>query len=366
MIPGLSQQEVERRRKDGQGNVSASVSSRSYLHIVRKNVFTFVNMVLLIIGALLMLLGSPSDATTTAGLVVMNVLVGVVQEIRAKRKLDHITLLTRPRVTVIREGQAHAVDASELVLGDVISVTPGDQIVCDGRILSESHVEVDESLLTGESDYIPKQNGDTVYSGSFCVSGSALYEATQVGKNSLANVLTAKARRFKISVTPLQRDVNTIVRSVGVACGGVGRAAFGAGGSSGYAGDRARADRRRHPGGYSAGSHFPGDAHLCAGRGPFGGTGCAGAAEQRRRIAEQRHDVCAWTKPARLPPTASVTRTSPHTTSTGTSSPVCWAILSPTRPTLTAPARRSRRRCRGTRASWWRKCRLLPRTNGAA
>jgi cation-transporting ATPase E len=218
MIPGLSQQEVERRRKNGQGNVSASLSSRSYLHIVRKNVFTFVNMVLLTIGVLLVLLGSPSDATTTAGLVVMNVLVGLVQEVRAKRKLDHITLLTRPRVTVIREGQDHAVDASELVLGDVVSVTPGDQIVCDGRILSESHVEVDESLLTGESDYIPKQNGDTVYSGSFCVSGSALYEATLVGTNSLANVLTAKARRFKVSVTPLQRDVNTIVRSVSMAC----------------------------------------------------------------------------------------------------------------------------------------------------
>ncbi len=222
MIPGLSQQEVEQRRKNGQGNTSASVSSRSYVHIVRKNVFTFVNMVLLTIGVLLVVLGSPSDATTTAGLVVMNVLVGVVQEIRAKRKLDHITLLTRPRVTVIREGQEHAVDASELVLGDVVSVTPGDQIVCDGRVLSESHIEVDESLLTGELDYVPKQNGDTVYSGSFCVSGSALYETTQVGKNSLANTLTAKARRFKISVTPLQRDVNTIVRSVGVACAVLG------------------------------------------------------------------------------------------------------------------------------------------------
>ena len=226
MIPGLSQQDVEQRRKNGQGNTSASVSSRSYLHIVRKNVLTFVNMVLLTIGVLLVLLGSPSDATTTAGLVVMNVLVGVVQEVRAKRKLDHITLLTRPRVTVIRESQEHAVDASELVLGDVISIVPGDQIVCDGRVLSENHLEVDESLLTGESDYIPKQNGDTVYSGSFCVSGSALYEATQVGKNSLANTLTAKARRFKVSVTPLQRDVNIIVRSVAVACAVLGALLF--------------------------------------------------------------------------------------------------------------------------------------------
>jgi len=154
------------------------VSSRSYRHIIRKNVLTFVNLVLLTIGVLLVLLGSPSDAITTAGLVVMNVLVGVMQKIRAKRKLAHMTLLTRVRVTVIRESQEHAVDAVELVLGDVISITPGDQIVCDGRILSESDIEVHESQLTGESDYIPKQDGDPIYSGSYCVSGSALYEAT--------------------------------------------------------------------------------------------------------------------------------------------------------------------------------------------
>jgi cation-transporting ATPase E len=226
MIQGLSEHEAEQRRKNGQGNDTASAPSRSYLHIVRKNVFTFVNIVLLVIGALLVALGSPSDATTTAGLVVMNVLVGVVQEARAKRKLDRITLLTRPRVTVIREGQEHAVDARGIVLGDVVSARSGDQIICDGRILGGGRIEVDESLLTGESDYIPKQDGDTVYSGSFCVSGSALYETTQVGQHSLANKIMAKARRFKVNITPLQRDVNIIVQMVSAACVVLGVALF--------------------------------------------------------------------------------------------------------------------------------------------
>lgn len=218
MIQGLSKQEVEQRRKDGLVNTAASVPSRSYLHIIRKNVFTFVNMVLFTIGVLLVVLGSPEDALTTAGLVVMNVLIGVVQEARAKRKLDQIVLLTRPRVVVIRDGQEHAVDAAEIVLGDVVSVQPGDQIVCDGQLLGEGQIEVDESLLTGESDYIPKQAGDTVYSGSFCVSGSALYQTTQVGKESLANKITSKARRFEVNLTPLQKNVNTIVRWVSITC----------------------------------------------------------------------------------------------------------------------------------------------------
>jgi cation-transporting ATPase E len=218
MIRGLTDQEVAARRKNGLGNDTASAPSRSYLHIIRKNVFTFVNLVLITIGVLLVTLGSPSDAITTAGLVIMNILLGVVQEIRAKRKLDEITLLTRPRVTVIRDGDERAVDMREIVLGDVVSVSEGDQIVCDGRILGESRIEVDESLLTGESDYISKHEGDTVYSGSFCVSGGALYESTAVGKDSLANKITAKARRFEINVTPLQRDVNFIVRVVSVAC----------------------------------------------------------------------------------------------------------------------------------------------------
>lgn len=216
MFQGLSEAEVIQRRQQGQGNEIDFSTSRSYLQIIRYNVFTFVNMVLFIIGFALLALGLPQDAITTAGLAILNALVGIVQETRAKYQLDKITLLTRPRVTVIREGQEKTIEQQEVVLGDIILIQAGDQLICDGVIQEASRIEMDESLLTGESDTIPKQTGDKVFSGSFCVSGSGIYEATEVGQASLANKITAKARDFKLTRTPLQSDVNKIVRWVGL------------------------------------------------------------------------------------------------------------------------------------------------------
>jgi cation-transporting P-type ATPase E len=137
---------------------------------------------------------------------------------RAKRKLDEIALLTRPRITAIRDGQPKELDPTEVVLGDVMLINAGDQIICDGELLGDGQIEVDESLLTGESDYIPKKAGDTVFSGSYCITGSTAYTATKVGADSLANKITAKARDFKVVVTPLQNDVNFIIRLVGFIC----------------------------------------------------------------------------------------------------------------------------------------------------
>lgn len=215
---GLTESEVKFRREQGLGNNIDLTPSRTYLQIFRKNALTFVNLVLFTIGLLLVLLGSPADAITTAGLVFMNVVIGITQEARAKRKLDQIALLTRPKVTVIRDGSEQAISPSEIVLGDMIVVRSGDQIMCDGQISNEAHIEVDESLLTGESDYVSKYKGDMVYSGSFCVAGTAIYEATKVGRDSLANTITTKARKFDVNLTPLQRSVNTIVRIVSITC----------------------------------------------------------------------------------------------------------------------------------------------------
>jgi cation-transporting ATPase E len=215
-VQGLSEQEVTQRRQQGQGNDVDFSTSRSYLQIIRYNVLTFVNMVLFAIGFALLVLGLPQDAITTAGLAILNALVGIVQEARAKYQLDKITLLTRPGVIVIREGQEKTVGQQEIVLGDMILIQAGDQLICDGLIVEANRIEMDESLLTGESDTIPKQAGDKVFSGSFCVSGSGIYEATEVGKASLANKITAKARSFKLTRTPLQSDVNKVVRWVGL------------------------------------------------------------------------------------------------------------------------------------------------------
>ncbi len=216
---GLSTQEVLERRAKGLGNRDPVRSSRSYLQIVRENIFTFVNMVLFGLGTALVLLGRPSDAIVSVLVILINVIVSVVQEIRAKRTLDRIALLTRPKATVLRDGQQQAVDPDEIVLGDILALRPGDQVVVDGQVVSGAdggpgRAELDESLLTGESDLIRKQNGDPVYSGSFCVTGSILYEAQKVGIDSLASQLTASARAFRRVLTPLQKQINQAIRVI--------------------------------------------------------------------------------------------------------------------------------------------------------
>ncbi len=190
-MQGLSEKEVVARRARGQGNVMPLATSRSYAQIVRENVFMFVLVVALL------LLGQYSDAMVSMGVVSFNVVISVVQEIRAKRTLDRIALLTRPKATVMREGQERLVGPSEIAVDDILVARPGDQIVVGGPVVDNGCLEVDESLLTGESDPITKCTGDRLYSGSFCVSGSACYRAEQVGTQSVASQLTVGARAFR-------------------------------------------------------------------------------------------------------------------------------------------------------------------------
>ncbi|PJF23414.1 MAG: haloacid dehalogenase [Phototrophicales bacterium] len=209
---GLTEQEVIQRRARGDGNNVKIDTSRSYWDILRQNLFTFINVVLFVIGLVLILFGLWGDAFVSVGVVAINVVVSVVQEFRAKAKLDRIALLTRPKATVIRNGQECVVDPSEIVLDDLIIAAAGDQIVVDGVMVGEGRMDVDESLLTGESDLITKKAGDELFSGSFCVTGRGVYRATRVGKNSFVNKLTASARQFQVVRTPLQTDINFVVR----------------------------------------------------------------------------------------------------------------------------------------------------------
>ncbi len=212
VIEGLDELEVLTRRERGEGNDCHLPSSRTLSDIMRQNIFTLINMVLFTLGAVMISIGRVSEALTTVSLILMNIVVGVVQELRAKRKLDQIALLTRPRVTVLREGAERTVDPAELVRGDVVVAHPGDQIVVDGIVVGEGKIEVDESLLTGESDHIAKRQGDHVLSGSFVVTGTALYVARRVGDRSFANTVASSARTYRIVRTPLQRDVDFVIR----------------------------------------------------------------------------------------------------------------------------------------------------------
>lgn len=216
-LTGLTDQEAAKRRASGQGNDLPLQTSRTYRDILRDNLFTFINMVLFFISIILIVLGRIDDVGVIAFVISTNAIVNIYQEIRAKRKLDNIALVTRPKVTIVRQGQEKVVDPNEIVVGDLLVVRPGDQIVVDGSVVGDGEMNMDESLLTGESDLITKKAGDLLYSGSFCVSGTAHYVAEKVGKESYANKLTAGAKTFRRVLTPLQREINLIVRVLLVA-----------------------------------------------------------------------------------------------------------------------------------------------------
>ena len=210
-LQGLSSAEAARRAAAGQRHSTRFEGTRTYGQIFRANFLGTINISLLSIGLALIILQRYTDAVISAGIVVINVAVGLFQEIRAKRRLDHIALINRPRVTVIRDGVEMELLPDETVLGDVMVVEPGDQIIVDGDVL-EGKIEIDESLLTGEEDLVAKSQGMEVHSGSICVTGRAVIEATRVGNDSLAARITSGARTFKRTLTPLQLEVNLILR----------------------------------------------------------------------------------------------------------------------------------------------------------
>src|SRR5262245_29615908 len=214
LLSGLTDEEAAARRSRGEGNAALPATGRSYSQILRENLFTFINITLFGLGFALALLGRWLDAIVSTCVILTNVVVSVVQEVRAKRTLDKIALLTRPQVTLIRSGEEREAPPDEIVIGDILKVGPGDQIVVDGKVVGDSRMSVDESQLTGESNLIEKKEGDPVYSGSFCASGSAYYVTEKVGTQSLANQITAGARAFRRVLTPLQGQINLVIRIV--------------------------------------------------------------------------------------------------------------------------------------------------------
>lgn len=211
-IVGLSNQEVAEQRAAGQGAVMPPPADRTYFQIIREDVFTFIDNILFLLCLALLLLGQYSEALISVGTVLFNVVVSVTQEIRAKRALDRIALLTRPRAAVMREQREVLLDPSELVRGDILCAQAGDQFVADGILVGGGPIEVDESLLSGESELLSRQIGDPVFSGSFCVTGRAYYRAEKLGIESMAGQITSGARAFQRRYTPLQRRINLLIQ----------------------------------------------------------------------------------------------------------------------------------------------------------
>ncbi|NKY58718.1 HAD-IC family P-type ATPase [Nocardia flavorosea] len=211
--PGLTAAEVDRRRRDGLTNDVPDRASRSVRDIVRANVLTRINAILGVLFVLVMATGSVIDGMFGL-LIVANSAVGIIQEVRAKRTLDRLAIVGQARPTVRRDGRAEQIAPKDVVLDDLIELGPGDQVVVDGVVVEAELLEIDESLLTGESDDVAKEPGAQVLSGSYVVSGSGAYRATKVGRDAYAAKLAEEASKFTLVNSELRNGINTILKVI--------------------------------------------------------------------------------------------------------------------------------------------------------
>ncbi|MFC6011938.1 cation-translocating P-type ATPase [Nocardia lasii] len=210
---GLTAAQVEERRRDGRTNDVPARASRSVGEIVRANVFTRINAILGVLFVLVLSTGSIIDGMFGL-LIVANSAIGIIQEVRAKRTLDELAIVSQARPTVRRDGVARQIPPGEVVLDDLIELGPGDQIVVDGEVAEAASLEVDESLLTGEADPIDKGVGAPVMSGSFVVSGSGAYRATKVGRDAYAAKLAEEASKFTLVHSELRSGIDKILKFI--------------------------------------------------------------------------------------------------------------------------------------------------------
>ena len=209
---GLTSEEVADRKARGLANDADVRTSRTYTDIFVKNAFTPFNVILFILGILLVICDEVISAISATGIIIVNILISTIQEMRAKRKLDRISLLVRPKVTVVRDGVEIEIDQAEIVVDDLIVIRAGEQALVDGIAGRCTSVEMDESLLTGESSTVRKHEGDKVYSGSVCVTGEMYYTVTAVGNDAYASQMLKSARKFTSKETPLQMETGTMTK----------------------------------------------------------------------------------------------------------------------------------------------------------
>ncbi|AYJ48642.1 HAD-IC family P-type ATPase [Rhodococcus sp. P1Y] len=210
---GLTEAEVAQLRSEGKSNDVPARASRSVKDIVRGNVFTRINAILGVLLIIVLSTGSIVDGMFGL-LIVANSGIGIIQEIRAKKTLDELAIVGQSKPVVRRDGVAHEVAPNEVVLGDLIELGPGDQIVVDGEVVEASSLEVDESLLTGEADAVHKVVAAQVLSGSFVVAGSGAYRATKVGRDAYAAKLAEEASKFTLVHSELRSGIDKILKFI--------------------------------------------------------------------------------------------------------------------------------------------------------
>ena len=213
-MTGLTDEQVNERIAEGKVNADENPNTRTYKQIVRENTLTFFNFLNLVLLVLVLMVGSYKNAFFVC-IIIINTLIGIAQEIRAKKTIDKLAILTARKSVVIREGQKWTVPTEELVLDDVVCLKTGDQVPADACIL-EGSLEVNESLLTGESDNLPKNEGDELFSGSFVTSGEACCQIIHVGKDNYAAQITSEAKEFKRHNSELKNSLNAILKVISI------------------------------------------------------------------------------------------------------------------------------------------------------
>ena len=192
---GLTSEQVSEYRENGWDNCSVQPPSKTTKEIIKSNLLTYFNLIFLLIAILLVVVGSFRDLTFLP-IIIANTLIGIIQELNAKKTLEKLTVLNAPKVRAVRNGKTKMVSSEDLVLDDIVIFTAGNQI-CADAVVAEGEVSVNESLLTGESDEITKKPGDHLMSGSFIVSGSCYARLEKVGADSYISKLTIEAKATK-------------------------------------------------------------------------------------------------------------------------------------------------------------------------
>ena len=210
---GLSDAEVAARVAEGKTNDVPNRASRSVADIVRANVLTRINAILGVLFAIVLATGSLINGLFGL-LIVANSAIGIIQELRAKKTLDNLAIVSQAKPRVRRRAGTRELPPNDVVLDDVIEIGPGDQIVVDGELLEAAGCEIDESLLTGEADPIAKTSGDEVMSGSFVVAGTGAYRATKVGREAYAARLAEEASKFTLVKSELRSGIDQILRFI--------------------------------------------------------------------------------------------------------------------------------------------------------
>lgn len=212
---GLTSAQVRERIAEGQINEAVDSSTRTYSEIVKDNVFTYFNLIFAVLAGLLIVVGSFRDLTFL-GVIFFNTIIGIIQECRSKSALDKLKIISDPKATVIRDGKRVTVPVEQLVLDDLVEFTAGNQIPADAVIVSGT-AQLNEALITGESEEVEKSGGDELLSGSFVVSGKCLARLTHVGRDSYVSQLTLKATEDKREEqSEMIRSLDKLVKIVGI------------------------------------------------------------------------------------------------------------------------------------------------------